>query len=87
MAAFNMESLVGPIASSASPFIRARHAPGKWKSTMIRNIEYKMRGFNALTNQFEYWSTHNPLAGPPSGNTLTNKAISAIIVDKFPDGE
>ena len=68
-------------------FASVRHNVGRWKHTMIRSVQYKMRGYNATTLQFEYWSTNNPSAGPPSGANLTNKAIAAVVVDSFPTNE
>lgn len=38
-------------------------------------VRYTMRGWNASSGQFEYWSSTDPLAPNPSGNTLIDKTI------------
>lgn len=68
-------------------FASVTHTVGKWKHVMIRPRFYKMRGYNAATVDYEYWITNNPDAGPPSGAILTNKSISAILIDTFPTEE
>ena len=80
-------SPVGRIVDRQGTFLSVRHAPGQWRHVMIRPVQYKMRGFNASTSQYEYWQTYNPSAGPPSGASLTNKSIAAVIVDSFPTSE
>lgn len=86
MSAQNMGSL-GPIAIGSITAKTVRHVTARWKHVMVRPVQYKMRGFNATTGQYEYWQTNNPSAGPPSGASLTNKAIAAAVIDSFSTSE
>lgn len=89
MAALNMGQTgrQAVMVASSSNYTTVRHVLGPWRHLNVRPTEYKMRGFNASTGQYEYWSTTNPSAGPPSGATLTNKSIAAVLVDAFPTVE
>lgn len=60
------------------------HNTGQWKTTMISPVIYKMRGFNTSTAQYEFWLANNPRQGPPSGATVTNKTIAAVMKNVFP---
>lgn len=60
------------------------HTVGKWGHTMVRPTAYKMRGFNASTGQNEFWLAITPTQGPPSGASLSNIVIAAVILDVFP---
>lgn len=78
---------IGPIAIIDNPtntFQQLQHSTGKWRTTMVSPVQYKMRGWNATTSQYEYWQTDNPLAGPPSGASLVTITIAAIVVNSFP---
>ena len=77
----------GPQGVREASFSTVRHAPGRWKHIMVAPVQYKMRGYNPSTGQDEYWQTNNPAAGPPSGASLTNKTIAAVITDSFPTSE
>ena len=77
----------GPLALHETPYLVVRHVPGRWKHIMVSPVQYKMRGFNASTGQYEYWQTNNPSAGPPSGAALANKSIAAVVVNSFPTSE
>jgi hypothetical protein len=37
--------------------------------------QYKKRGFYTVTGQFEYWTTTDESAGPPSGNPLIDVTV------------
>jgi hypothetical protein len=68
-------------ASPDGTFLSSFHAPGTLGHIMVAPTLYKMRGYNAGTSSFEFWLTDNPNAGPPTGANLTNKTISAILVN------
>lgn len=86
MSARNMGA-VGPDQFKAASFMSVRHSTGKWKHIMVSPVQYKMRGYNTSTGQFEHWQTSNPQAGPPSGASLVNKTIATVVKDSFPTEE
>jgi len=64
-----------------------RHVVGKWKHVLSRPTFYKMRGFNASTNSYEFWLAISPGQGPPSGASLTNITIAVVYNDSYPTNE
>lgn len=77
----------GPSAIQENTFTAVRHVIGRWLHAAVRPVVYKMCGYNTSTAQFEYWATSNTQAGPPSGATLVNSHVAAVIVDSFPTSE
>jgi hypothetical protein len=61
-----------------------RHAPGNWQGVMVDPTIYKMRGHNPVTGLDECWVSLNPNSGPPSGASLINKTVTAVITNTFP---
>lgn len=71
-------------AGAPGSFYTVRHNTGIWIPAITTQIEYKMSGFNPLTGQSEFWSALNPRQGPPSGASLLNINIAAIITNFLP---
>jgi hypothetical protein len=72
-------------ANTDGTFYRVQHNVGSWILTSVRPVIYVMRAYSTTVNDYVYWQTPDP-GQNISGHSITNKTISSILVDYFPQG-
>lgn len=90
MAAINMGLLdLAQIKSAAtnSSYTSVRHSPGRWRSMLVKRIVYKMSGFNVSLGEREIWESQSSASTPPSGASLSDVIIDAVLVSDIPSGD